>query len=120
MTVLRSAAALALALVATASARADEGLWTFDKPPLDQIKAAYGVTLDAAWLETAQASAVRLTNGCSAAIVSGQGLAVTNNHCVTDCAQALSSHERDYVHDGFLSDGRDEELKCAGLQAEVL
>ena len=120
MTTLRAASALAIALAATASARADEGMWTFDKLPLDQIKAAYGVTLDAAWLETAQASAVRLTNGCSAAIVSGRGLVVTNNHCVTDCAQAMSSEDHDLVRDGFLTDGREEERKCAGLQAEVL
>ena len=120
MTALRYASALVLALAATASARADEGMWTFDKIPVEKIRAAYGVTLDQAWLDAAQASAVRLTNGCSAAVVSREGLAVTNNHCVSECAQGLSDADHDYVRDGFLTDGRDEERKCAGVQAEVL
>ncbi len=117
---LRAAAALALTLAASAPARADEGMWTFDRIPAERIKAAYGVSLDRAWLDAAQASAVRLTNGCSAGLVSAQGLALTNGHCVADCAQALSSAGEDYIHDGFLTDGREDERRCAGLQAEVL
>ena len=95
-------------------------MWTFDRIPVDRIKAAYGVTLDQAWLDAVQASAVRLTNGCSGGIVSREGLVVTNGHCVSECAQALSSGHRDYVEDGFLTDARDDERKCAGLQAEML
>ncbi|UAL12989.1 S46 family peptidase [Caulobacter segnis] len=95
-------------------------MWTFDAIPVERIKAAYGVTLDRAWLDAAQASAVRLTNGCSAGLVSGEGLALTNGHCVADCAQVLSGDGRDYVQDGFLTDAREDERKCAGMQAEVL
>src|SRR4051812_42814255 len=120
MTVLRAVFALALALAATVPARADEGMWTLDRIPVDKIKAATGVTLDQAWLDAVQASSVRLTNGCSAGLVSGAGLAITNSHCVSECAQALSSDGHDYVQDGFLTDRRDEERKCAGVQAEVL
>jgi len=119
-TLLRAASSLALALAATASARADEGMWTFDAIPVERIEAAYGVRLDQAWLEAVQGSALRLTNGCSAGLVSGHGLALTNAHCVADCAQALSAAGEDYVQDGFLTDGREDERKCAGLQAEVL
>lgn len=118
--VLRAASGLVLALAATTSARADEGMWTFDRIPVERIKAATGVMLDAAWLDAAQASAVRLTTGCSAALVSGQGLAITNSHCVAECAQGLSSEGQDYVQDGFLTDGRRDERKCPGVQAEVL
>ena len=120
MTALRIAFALMLGLVATAPARADEGMWTFDKVPVARIKAAYGVTLDQVWLDAAQASAVRLSTGCSGGIVSDQGLMVTNNHCVAECVQALSGPGRDYVRDGFLTLGPLEEQKCVGLQAEVL
>lgn len=110
-----------MALAAAAPARADEGMWTFDRMPVERIEAATGVTLDQAWLDAAQASAVRLTNGCSAGLVSGQGLAITNGHCVADCAQALSTKDgQDYVRDGFLTDGHGDERKCVGLQAEVL
>lgn len=120
MTVFKSALALAVALAATASARADEGMWTFDKVPVGKIKAAYGVTLDQAWLDAAQAGTVRLSSGCSGGIVSGQGLVVTNNHCVAECVQALSGSGRDYVRDGFMTLGPLDEQKCVGLQAEVL
>lgn len=119
-TILGAASGLALALAAPASARADEGMWTFDAIPVERIKAANGVTLDRAWLDAVQASAVRLTNGCSGGLVSGAGLAVTNGHCVADCAQALSADGHDYLQDGFLTDGREDERKCAGMQAEVL
>ena len=35
--------------------------------------------------------------------------------------QVLSTQEdEDYARNGFLTDGRDEERKCAGVQAEVL
>ncbi|USQ97678.1 S46 family peptidase [Caulobacter sp. RL271] len=95
-------------------------MWTFDGIPVARIEAAYGVTLDRTWLDAVQASAVRLTNGCSAGLVSGEGLAVTNGHCVADCAQALSSSGDDYVQDGFLTEAREDERKCPGLQAEVL
>lgn len=120
MSVPRTAFVLMFALVATASARADEGMWTFDKVPVARIKAATGVSLDQAWLDTAQASAVRLSTGCSGGIVSAEGLVVTNNHCVAECVQSLAGAGHDYVRDGFLTLGRLEEQKCVGLQAEVL
>jgi len=120
MTLLRLALVLMLALAATTPARADEGLWTFDKIPVGKIKAAYGVSLDPAWLDKAQAGTVRLSSGCSGGIVSAQGLVVTNNHCVAECVQALSGPGRDYVRDGFLTLGPLEEQRCVGLQAEVL
>lgn len=120
MTVPRSAAAWAFALAAATSARADEGMWAFDKVPTEKIKAAYGVSLDQAWLDAVQASAVRLTNGCSGGIVSREGLVVTNRHCVSDCVQGLSDGRDDFARDGFLTDAREEERRCPGLQAEVL
>ncbi len=118
------ASALVLSFVAAGAAPslalADEGMWTFDNFPSAKVKATYGVTIDQPWLDTVQAAAVRLTTGCSASIVSRQGLVLTNNHCVADCSQALSSEGKDYVKDGFLTGAREEELKCAGMQAEVL
>ena len=103
-----------------AAALADEGMWTFDNFPAASVKAKYGVTVDKAWLNRVQGAAVRLSTGCSASVVSGGGLILTNHHCVRDCAQALSSAGRDYVETGFMAAKREDEKLCPGMQAEML
>jgi hypothetical protein len=113
------AAAVACVLIAGA-ARADEGMWTFDNFPGAAVKAKYGVTIDKAWLDHVQASAVRLSTGCSASVVSSEGLVVTNNHCVADCSQNLSTPTQDYFKGGFTTAKREDERLCPGMQAEIL
>jgi len=111
---------MGLAGLAAAPARADEGMWTFDSLPTAEIKTAYGVHLDAKWLDRVRLSAVRL-QGCSASFVSPNGLILTNNHCIQSCTSALSAGGKtDYVKSGFRSVLREEELKCPGATAEVL
>lgn len=102
------------------SAVADEGMWPFDAAPLVQIRKATGVAVDQAWLDRAQAGAVRLSNGCSASIVSAQGLVATNHHCIMSCIQQLSTADRNYVDAGFTTARREDEAACPGVQAEVL
>ena len=109
-----------LAFVLASAAHADEGMWTFDNFPSAKVQAAYGVTVDQAWLDHVRGAAVRLSSGCSASVVTGEGLVLTNNHCVADCAQALSAPGRDYFKDGFQIAGRTEEKTCSGMQAEIL
>ena len=115
-----AACVAALVIIAAGAARADEGMWPFDEPPVAQVKDALGVTLDARWLEHLRDASVRLTDGCSASIVSRQGLVLTNQHCVVACAQQLSPSDKDYVGDGFVAAGAPEERTCPGVQAEVL
>src|SRR5262249_2660040 len=52
----------------------DEGMWTFDNFPSETVKAKYGVTIDKTWLDRVRMSAVRLSTGCSASVVTGEGL----------------------------------------------
>ncbi|GAA4774566.1 S46 family peptidase [Stakelama sediminis] len=101
-------------------AHADEGMWTFDAFPAAKMQAKYGWAPDAAWLKHVQNSAVRLTGGCSASFVSGEGLILTNHHCVRECAQDLSDASHDYIANGFVADDRTAERKCPGQQAEVV
>ncbi|HEX5183332.1 MAG TPA: S46 family peptidase [Allosphingosinicella sp.] len=105
---------------ASAPARADEGMWTFDNFPSAKVKAAYGVDIDRAWLDHVRMAAVRLSTGCSASLVSGRGLVLTNNHCVAECAQDLSSPQHDYYTHGYIAAAATDERKCAGMQAEIL
>ncbi|ESQ92480.1 peptidase [Asticcacaulis sp. AC460] len=95
-------------------------MWTFDNFPLDKVNAEYGLELDQTWLGHIQASSARLSSGCSAGVVSADGLMLTNHHCVIECAQELSSAEKDYVAQGFLTARREEEAVCPGMAAAIL
>jgi len=99
---------------------ADEGMWTFDNFPSSKVKERYGFAPDGAWLDHVRESAVRLTTGCSASVVSKDGLVLTNHHCVVGCEQTMSTAAQDYVAQGFLTHARSEERQCPGMQAEIL
>ena len=62
------------------SALADEGMWTFYNFPAAKVKASYGVDITPQWLDKVRGSAVRLSVGCSASVVTASGLVLTNNH----------------------------------------
>jgi hypothetical protein len=115
-----TASAAVLALAAASSASAEEGMWTYDNFPIQRANMALGTDIDQAWLDHARLSSVRLTTGCSAGIVSGEGLVMTNNHCVSSCVQNISTPEVQYAETGFTPASREEERRCPGMQAEVL
>jgi hypothetical protein len=115
------AAAFSAALVLTmVSAHADEGMWTVDNFPSAAVKAHYGFGPDTQWLEHVRDSAVRLTSGCSASLVSKDGLILTNHHCAVDCVQTMSTADHDFVADGYVATTRAGEKLCPGMQAEIL
>lgn len=99
---------------------ADEGMWTFDNFPSGDVKRKYGVDIDAKWLDHVRNSAVRLAGGCSASLVSPDGLVLTNHHCVAGCVQNLSTPQNDYLKNGFFPKSREDEELCPGQQAEIL
>ncbi len=55
--------------------------------------------------------------GCTAELVSGQGLMLTNHHCGYSQVQAHSSLENDYLKYGFWAKNKSEELQNPGLTA---
>jgi len=111
--------AVAMASVPAGSARAEEGMWTFDSFPMQAVNATYGTRIDQPWLDRVRESAVRL-RGCSASFVSPEGLILTNHHCVVSCVQDLSTAQNDYVKNGWMTATREEEMTCPGQTAEVL
>lgn len=58
---------------------------------------------------------IQFNGGCTAEIVSDQGLILTNHHCGFDAIQKHSSLEHDYLKNGFWSKGFTEELPCPWL-----
>jgi hypothetical protein len=111
-----SVAALAFA---ASSASAEEGMWTFDNFPIARANQTLGTHIDQGFLDQVRLSSVRF-GGCSAGIVSGEGLVMTNNHCVATCVANLSTQATNYAETGFTPRARDEEVKCPGGTAEVL
>ncbi len=103
----------------TAAARADEGMWLVNQPPVDQLKNRYGFEPTAEWMLRMQRAAINWGGG-SASFVSGEGLVMTNHHVGSDAIAKLSTRERDLQRDGFIARSREEELKCADLEVKVL
>ena len=114
-----SMAVLALTLVAAAPAQAEEGMWTFDNFPIARANATLGTAIDQAWLDRVRLSSAKF-GGCSAGIVSAEGLVMTNNHCVSSCVANLSTQAINYAETGFTPARREDELKCPGGTAEIL
>lgn len=101
-------------------ALADEGMWTFDAFPSALVGERHGFSPDAAWLEHVRLSSVRLAAGCSGSFVSPEGLVLTNHHCAVGCIERVSSAERDLVSDGFVAATGADELRCPGMEVNVL
>src|SRR5262245_21617095 len=115
--------ALLIALIATHSvsiAIADEGMWTFNNVPKDEIKKRYGFDVTDDWLRKVQLASVRFNNGGSGSFVSADGLVLTNHHIASDTLQKISTPEKDYVREGFYARTRAEEAKAPDLELNVL
>ena len=111
---------LVLAFVFSTLAQADEGMWLYNQPPKDRIKAKYGVELTQAWLDHVRLSSVRFNNGGSGSFVSADGLTFTNHHVGAGCVQQLSTEGHDYIKNGFYAKTQAEEAKCPNLELNQL
>jgi hypothetical protein len=111
---------IAVAGLLTLPASADEGMWTFDNPPVKQLKERYGFNPTQQWLDHVRLSSVRFNDGGSGSFISPEGLVLTNHHVARGQLQKVSTPEHNYVKDGFLAKTRDEELKCPDLELNVL
>jgi hypothetical protein len=110
----------ALLLAAAPAMHADEGMWTFDNPPLKLLKAKYGFTPTQEWLDHLRLSSVRLNDGGSGSFVSANGLLLTNHHVARVQLQKNSTAEHDYIRDGFYATTPDQEMKSPDLEVNVL
>lgn len=63
---------------------------------------------------------VQFGGGCTAVIVSPEGLILTNHHCGLGTIQRHSSIEHDYLANGFWAGSKEEELSNPGLTVTLL
>ena len=97
----------------------DEGMWTFNNVPREDIKKKYGFEVTDDWLRKVQLASVRFPGG-SGSFVSPNGLVLTNYHIVEDIMGELSTPEKDYAKEGFVARTQAEELKADGLSLDQL
>ncbi len=112
------AASIALAIASPSFAA--EGMWTLDNLPKAQMQAEFNFTPTEAWVQKVMRSSVRLAGGCSGSFISGDGLVLTNHHCIVGCIGDLSSADEDLMQDGFLAKTRAEERQCPNFEINRL
>ena len=83
---------------------------------------AMGMRLSAEDIYSVNSSSIKdaiihFGGGCTAELVSSQGLLLTNHHCGYSQIQSHSSLENDYLKFGFWAKNKDEELPNPGLTA---
>jgi len=124
---------VAIFVAFTSTVKADEGMWILSlihKNYEDMKKQGFKLTandvynINKASLKDAICglSNERFPMGffCSAEIVSGQGLLLTNHHCGYESIQNHSSVEHDYLSDGFWAFSKDQELSNDDMCASFL
>ncbi len=119
---LTSLAVLTLCLSATA----DEGMWlpSLIGRQIPDMKAK-GFRLSTEDIYSINQASLKdavvlFAGGCTAELVSPEGLLLTNHHCGYDFIQRHSSLEHDYLTDGFWAMNREEELPNPGLSVMFL
>jgi len=109
------------------SAIANEGMWIpslLGEKKFDDMRKR-GLKLTAEDIYSINQSSLKdaivlFGRGCTGAIVSEEGLLLTNHHCGFGSIQRHSSIEHDYLTGGFWAMSREEELSNAGLTVTLL
>jgi hypothetical protein len=94
-------------------------MWTFEYPPMKYFTDTYGFSADSAWFHRIRLSVLRIP-GCSASFVSGEGLVVTNHHCVRGAVARVTRPGETLLDSGFYAVTQDQERRIPGYYADRL
>lgn len=118
---------IAALLLFSLPAKGDEGMWLL--PLIEKLNinkmSELGFRLSAKDIYNINGSSlkdavVHFGSGCTAEIVSAEGLLLTNHHCGYSVIQKLSTVEHDYLQDGYWAMNRSQELPSPGLKVTFL
>ena len=104
------------------SVKADEGMWflMFIERLNHRDMQKMGLQLTAEEIysinhHSLKDAIVQFNGGCTAELISKDGLVLTNHHCGYDAIAELSSPEKNYLKDGYWAKSRKEEMKPSSL-----
>ena len=109
-------------MLVPASVKADEGMWflMFIERLNHRDMQKMGLQLTAEEIysinnHSLKDAIVQFNGGCTAEMISKNGLVLTNHHCGYDAIAELSTAEKNYLKDGYWAANRNEELKPSSL-----
>lgn len=116
-----------LLFIANKFSFADEGMWipsVIKNMTIDDMR-ANGLRLTAEEIYSVNNSSlkdavVHFGGGCTAEVISPNGLLLTNHHCGYSRIQSHSSVEKDYLTNGFWAANQQQELSNPGLTATFI
>ena len=103
------------------SARADEGMWIpslIGKNYDEMVRLGLKLSKEDLYSinhSSLKDAVVQFGGGCTAEMVSAQGLLITNHHCGYDAIATLSSVGNNYLDNGFWALSKAQELPAAGV-----
>ena len=107
--------------------KADEGMWTISNlnSALIQKMKDIGLQLSPEKIYSEKQPSIKdaamiFDNGCTAELVSANGLIFTNHHCGRDRVQQVSTEANNYIRDGFWANSRNTEIPIKGLTVKFL
>ncbi|MDP5001588.1 MAG: S46 family peptidase, partial [Flavobacterium sp.] len=109
-------------MLVPASVKADEGMWflMFIERLNHRDMQKMGLQLTAEEIysinnHSLKDAIVQFNGGCTAEMISKDGLVLTNHHCGYDAIAELSSAEKNYLKDGYWAKTKSDELKPSSL-----
>ncbi len=117
-----AALGFSLSCLTLSTVRADEGMYMLTDLAQQNAAAMQNLGLDLEIEDVFSPSNISLKDaivhfggGCTAEVISPEGLLLTNHHCGYSSIQSHSTVEHDYLTDGFWAKTREDELPCPGL-----
>jgi hypothetical protein len=118
---------LAFTFLGKPVAKADEGMWLpmllGEQVYADMVKR--GLKLSKEQLYDVNKACIKdaiviFGGGCTASIVSKEGLVFTNHHCGYNAIAAASTVDHNYLKDGFWAKNKNEEISAKGVSVQFL